>query len=654
MVQEGAGGSLAMSAHRVKRTSHRKAGISVLARNGHRPRQTSVHNSAMQTFNFPPHTGLILSERVERRLAAVLAADVAGYSRLMGLDEERTHANLKSFRKTLVDPSVAAHRGRIVKNTGDGMLVEFASAVDAARCAVEIQRSIAAQNADVPQDARIEYRIGIHVGDIIIDDNDIFGDGVNIAARLEGIAEPGGICISEDAHRQIRGKVDCAFGDMGAQTLKNIAEPMRTWRAQIGGGASAVTSTNPPTEAPQPLARPDGPSIAVLPFQNMSGDPEQDYFADGIAEEITIALSRFPRLAVAARNSSFSFKGKSQNARLIGRELGVRYMLTGAIRKSQSNVRISTELTDTSTGLQQWAEKYDDHLSEIFKLQDQITERVVGTLEPLLRKAEIERALKQRATDLNAYELYLRGRARFHAMSREGLEEGLSLFYRALDADPTLGIAVALAGVARSYLMFAGWLELDETVALEQMRLARAALDSDPNDPEIVACVARTIAFLGRDDETALQLADRATELCPNLALAWNHRGWVNMNCGRPAEALVSLERALSLSPHDPMEYDTLTAMAWACFTLNDYQRSVDLAKRATQLNARFSSTWRMLAAALVASHQKEKAVEAARQVLKIEPGFRVSTLRQRFRFRYPDGVRESYEVALRTAGLPD
>ena len=244
-------------------------------------------------------------------------------------------------------------------------------------------------------------------------------------------------------------------------------------------------------------------------------------------------------------------------------------------------------------------------------------------MEPLLRKAEIERALKQRATDLTAYELYLRGRSRFHTMSREGLEEALSLFYRALDADPNLGIAIALAGVTRSYLMFAGWLELDELVALEQMRLAGAALDSDPNDPEILACVARTIAFLGRDDDTALQLADRSTELCPNLALAWNHRGWVNMNCGRPAEALASLEQALALSPHDPMEYDTLTAMAWARFTLGDYSRSVDLAKRATQLNPRFSSTWRMLSAALVASGQAVKAAEAARQVLKIEPSFR-------------------------------
>jgi adenylate cyclase len=251
------------------------------------------------------------SARVERRLAAVLAADVAGYSRLMGLDEERTLANLKSFRKTLVDPSIAAHRGRIVKTTGDGVLVEFASAVDAARCAMEVQCGMAGQNADVPQDVKIEFRIGIHVGDIIVDDNDIFGDGVNIAARLEGIAEPGGICISDDAQRQVRGKVDFTFGDMGLQKLKNIAEPMRAWRMQVSASASAAAPVKRPAETAQPLALPDKPSIAVLPFQNMSGDPEQEYFADGMVEDITTALSRSKSLFVIARNSSFTYKGES-------------------------------------------------------------------------------------------------------------------------------------------------------------------------------------------------------------------------------------------------------------------------------------------------------------------------------------------------------
>ncbi|HEU0082189.1 MAG TPA: adenylate/guanylate cyclase domain-containing protein, partial [Bradyrhizobium sp.] len=280
---------------------------------------------------------------MERRLAAVLAADVAGYSRLMGRDEEGTLASLKSLRKTLVDPAIAAHRGRIVKTTGDGMLVEFASAVDAVRCAVEVQRGMAAQGADLPHDARIEFRIGIHVGDIIIDDNDIFGDGVNIAARLEGIAEPGGICMSDDAQRQVRGKVDFIFDDMGAQALKNIAEPMRAWRVRPEGAASTASklSIDPP-------ALPEKPAIAVLPFQNMSDDSEQEHFADGMVEDIITGLSRSKALLVIARNSTFTYKGKAVDIKQVGRELGVRYVLEGSVRKSGNRVRITGQLIDAA------------------------------------------------------------------------------------------------------------------------------------------------------------------------------------------------------------------------------------------------------------------------------------------------------------------
>jgi class 3 adenylate cyclase/TolB-like protein len=294
----------------------------------------------------------LTSARVERRLAAVLAADVAGYSRLMGRDEEGTLASLKSLRKSLVDPAIAAHRGRIVKTTGDGLLVEFASAVDAARCAIEVQRGMAEQNSNVPQDTRIEFRIGIHIGDIISDENDIFGDGVNIAARLEGIAESGGVCISDDAHRQIRGKVDIAFDDMGSQTLKNIAEPMRTWRMQFGNAHAAPSITQKElalSSGPQ-LALPDKPSIAVLPFQNMSGDPEQDYFADGMVEDIITALSRIRWLFVIARNSSFTYKGRSVDIKQVGRELGVHYVLEGSVRKSGARLRITGQLIDPSPG----------------------------------------------------------------------------------------------------------------------------------------------------------------------------------------------------------------------------------------------------------------------------------------------------------------
>ena len=291
-------------------------------------------------------------ERVERRLAAVLAADVAGYSRLMGVDEEGTLARLKAVRKTLVDPTIANYRGRIVKTTGDGMLVEFASAVDAVRGAVEVQRGMAEQNASVPQDQRIEFRIGIHVGDIIIDDNDIFGDGVNIAARLEGIAEPGGVRLSDDTYRQIRGKVEIACDDMGPQALKNIAEPMRAWRVR-GQSALQAQSGSPASQAPA-LPLPDKPSIAVLPFQNLSGDPEQEFFADGIVEDITTALSRFKSLFVIARNSSFTYKGKAVDIKQVGRELGVRYVLEGSVRKASGRVRIAGQLIDAATGVHLW------------------------------------------------------------------------------------------------------------------------------------------------------------------------------------------------------------------------------------------------------------------------------------------------------------
>src|SRR3954451_7310759 len=317
----------------------------------------------------------------------------------MGVDEERTLAELKTLRKTLVDPTIAAHRGRIVKTTGDGMLVEFASAVDAARGAAEVQRAMAKQNTNVPPDDRIDFRIGIHVGDIIIDDNDIFGDGVNIAARLEGIAEPGGICISDDAQRQIRGKIDLIYEDMGPQNLKNIAEPMRAWRIQVDTTTAISSRVAPPSEV---LALPDKPSIAVLPFQNLSGDPEQEYFADGMVEDIITALSRFRSLFVIARNSSFTYKGRAVDVKRVGLELGVRYVLEGGVRKAAGRVRITGQLIDAATGAHLWADRFDGALENIFELQDKVTQEVVGAIAPELDRAEIERASRRQTGNVDA------------------------------------------------------------------------------------------------------------------------------------------------------------------------------------------------------------------------------------------------------------
>jgi adenylate cyclase len=356
----------------------------------------------------------LTGERLERRLAAVLAADVAGYSRLMGGDEEGTLARLKAARKAVVDPTIAAHRGRIVKTTGDGMLVEFASAVDAARCAAEVQTGMAQQNTAVPKEMRIEFRIGIHVGDIIIDDNDIFGDGVNIAARLEGIAEPGGVCISDDAQPQIRGEVEIGFDDMGLQTLKNIAEPMHAWSVQSGDYAPSLPSKSSAVM----LALPDKPSIAVLPFQNMSGDVEQEYFADRMVEDITTALSRIKWLFVIARNSSFIYRGKAFDIKQVGRELGVRYVLEGSVRKAGNRIRITGQLIDAESGNHIWADRFDGDLNDVFDLQDKITESVIGAVSPKLQQTEIERSNRKLPANLTAYDYYLRGCSKVHMSKR--------------------------------------------------------------------------------------------------------------------------------------------------------------------------------------------------------------------------------------------
>jgi adenylate cyclase len=330
----------------------------------------------------------MVEQRVQRRLAAILAGDVAGYSRLMGADEEGTLSRLNVHRREFLEPKIADHRGRIVKRTGDGVLIEFASAVDATRCAVEIQHGMVERNALVPQDKRIELRIGIHVGDVMIEDGDIFGDGVNIAARLEGIASPGGICISDDAYRQVRGKLDANFQDAGEHELKNIARPVQVYQLHPGGDAK---------QAPA-LALPDKPSIAVLPFQNLSGDPEQEYFADGMVEDIITGLSRIKWLFVIARNSTFTYKGRPVDVKQVGRELGVRYVLEGSVRKATDRVRITGQLVDTATGAHVWAERYDRRLEDIFALQDEITLNVVGAIEPSLRYAEIERVKRKRPT----------------------------------------------------------------------------------------------------------------------------------------------------------------------------------------------------------------------------------------------------------------
>jgi len=579
-------------------------------------------------------------------LAAILAADVVGSCRLIGIDEEGTLAQLKALRKTLFDPKIAQHHGRIVKNTGDGALVEFASVVDAVRCADDVQRGVAEQNTNVPQDKRIEFRIGIHLGDIIIADDDIFGDGVNIAVRLEGIAEPGGICISDDAHRQVRGKVESSLEDMGTQTLKNIAEPMRAWRVRIGPSSSPATKK--PTETAQLLALPDKPSIAVLPFHNMSGDPEQEYFADGIVEDIITALSRFKSLFVIARNSSFTFKGRAVDIKEVGRRLGVRYVLEGSVRKASGKVRITGQLIDAVTGAHIWADRFERDLSDIFALQDEVTLAVVSAIEPKLFQTEIELATRRRPENLTAYDFYLRAMPQYYLTTREGLAEAIRLAHRALELDPRFGSVAALAGLCHTLNVVLGYANDPQFDRKEAVRLARLALSIDDGDPETLARAAVISAFMVGDSEAEIEMADRAVALNPNSWITWNSRGHVYRIAGLPEEAIRSFERVIRMSPVDPRQHMTLTGIGQALIELGRFDAAIVVLKKALRQNL-YLTTYRCLASAFAHLGRDAEAHDAAARVLEIDPAFTISALIA----RVPKNSKLFIE-GLRKAGLPE
>ena len=590
-------------------------------------------------------------ERVERRLAAVLAADVAGYSRLMGRDEERTLANLKSFRKTLVDPAIAAHRGRIVKTTGDGMLVEFASAVDAARCAVEVQRGMAGQNADVPQDLRIEFRIGIHVGDIIIDDNDIFGDGVNIAARLEGIAEPGGVCISDDAYRQIRGKIDITFDDIGEQTLKNITEPMRAWHIRLAGEAApSIRSSSSPIQV-QNLALPDKPSIVVLPFDNMSAEPGQDYLADGIVEAITAALSCIRSFFVIARSSAFTYKGRATNARDIGKQLGVAYLLEGSVQKAGNRLRIIVQLIETEGGAHVWSSRFDGAIDDFFDLEDRITEQVAGALQPSIRIAEIERSRRKRPQDLSSYDYTMRAMPHVWALEKEESGKALALLEKALAIDPEYPLALSLAGWCHAQRSVYNWADdIAESQAMARS-LAERAAEMSGDDPVILAVLGAVHTFV-RNHGTARVLLERSVALDPNAAWAWTRLGWLESYADQPQKAIGNFERALRLSPIDPMNFNNYVGMGSAHEVAQEYDKAAAFYRRALEERPNASWIYRNLASSLSGAGRVEEAKQAFAEVMRRYPDLTVSKFKQAMVFS-PAALNRMAEN-LRKLGLPD
>ena len=585
----------------------------------------------------------------------MLAADVAGYSRLIGADEEGTLARLKAVRKAIVNPAIASHRGHIVKTTGDGILIEFASAVDAVRSAVEIQRSMAEQNAAVPPDQRIEFRIGIHVGDVIFDDNDIFGDGVNIAARLERIAEPGGVCISDDAYRQVRGKVEITCGDMGQQSLKNIAEPMRAWRVRLTGQTpSAVKSSSALSQA-RVLPLPDKPSIAVLPFQNMSGDPEQEYFADGIVEDIITALSHFKALFVIARNSSFTYKGRAVDVKQVGRELGVGYVLEGSVRKAANRMRITGQLVDTATGTHLWADRFDGGLGDIFDLQDQVTESVVGAIAPAVEKAEIERAKRKPTESLDAHALYLRGSARLYQFaSRQANEEALRLFNSAIELDPDFAPAYGRAAACYAWAKGNSWISVTPNEVAEVTRLAQRAVELGKDDAIALAASGWALAYVVRDLGAGAAFIDRALVLNSNLAEAFFCGGWAKNWLGEPEAAIERFARAIRLSPLDPWVIGMRVGTAHAHFFLGRYDEATSWAAMALQDNPDLPPGLRIDAASNAMAGRPVQAHKAIDRLRQLNPALRVSNLKDVLGpYQHAEDLAR-YEEGLRQAGLPE
>ncbi len=587
-------------------------------------------------------------QRENRRLAAIVAADIAGYSRLIGQDEEGTLHALRSLRQELIDPLIGEHAGRIANTAGDSLLLEFPSAVDAVRCALAIQQGMAERNENADGDRQIRFRIGINVGDVVAEADDLLGDGVNLAARLEGLAEPGGICLSAAAHDYVVGKVDAVFADSGEHDLKNIARPIHVWRwrADVSGASPSM----PGSSARVPL--PTNPSIAVLAFDNMSGDPEQEYFADGVAEEIITALSKFRWFFVIDRNSSFAYKGKAVPVRRVAEELGVRYVLEGSVRKSGSRVRISAELIDATTGSHLWAERYDRELADIFDLQDDITETIVGALEPELGGAERARAERKPPDSLDAWDHYQRGLWHYWRYSKDDAEAAEQQFQSAIELDPDFG--PARAGLA--YILFnevvQGWTDAPDATLRRGLQAAQQAVSLDDRDAFAHCVLGRVHTILG-DPETAIRELEIALDLNPNLAAAHFGLGFALVWSGRPREALPHFYRAIRQSPHDPNRSGFELMTGYAHMLSGEYDAAVEWQRKAARhANSGF---WPHLhlAVAFVELERLDEARTALDVALQARAGLSVTAVSAIIRKLHPP-LKDRFLNALRKAGLPE
>ncbi len=568
----------------------------------------------------------------------------------MGADEVATLDALTA-RREILDGLIATHGGRIANTAGDSVLAEFGSAVDAVRCAVEAQASLAKANSTLPESRQINFRIGVHVGDVMVRAGDLFGDGVNIAARLQTLAKAGGLCISGVTYDHVRKILPLSFTDLGPQTVKNIEEPIRAYevRSQAEAASSALEEASSLGNG-TPLALPDKPSIAVLPFQNMSGDPEQEYFADGMVEEITTALSRFKWLFVIARNSSFAFKGKAVDVKEVGRRLGVRYVLEGSVRKAAGKVRITGQLIDAMTGVHIWGDRFERDQTDVFALQDEVTVAVVSAIQPKLLQTEIGMATRRRPENLTAYDFFLRAMQQYYPSTREGLAETIRLAHRALELEPRFGFVAALAGVCHMQNVLWGYAVDPQFERKEAVRLLRLALSIDEGDPDTIAMVAMTSAYMVGDSESEIELADRAVALNPNSFRAWSCKGQVYRIAGLPEEAVQSFERANRMSPIDPLLYRSFTGMGLALIELRRFDEAIVAGKKSLRQNPSYSLAHRCLASAFAHLGRDAEAREAAARLLDVDPDFTISAWIAR------GGQSNSRLLieGLRKAGLPE
>jgi adenylate cyclase len=569
-----------------------------------------------------------------RRCGGVFAAD--------GADEEGTLERLKALRRELLDPKIAEHHGRIVKTTGDGLLVEFASVVDAVRCAVEVQQAMAERDTGVGADSRIELRIGINLGDVIVEGDDLYGDGVNIAARIEALADAGAVFVSNTVHDHVRDRLPFVFEDLGEQQVKNIARPVRVYRVRDAAAKSPLAPAAPG------LPLPDKPSVAVLAFTNMSGDPEQEFFADGIAEDVITALSRYPSLFVIARNSSFTYKGRAVDVKQVGRELGVRYVLEGGLRKAGNRIRVTAQLVEAETGKHVWAEHYDRDLADIFVVQDEITEAVTIAIAPAIADAEQQRAMRKPPGSLDAWAAYQRGLWHVSKFTSDDMALAERFFQRAMELDSSFSGAYVGLAISQSLATdFRARGLLDTRNSMEA--LARRAVALDGADAEARSVLANAL-WTRADYEGALAEAERALATTPNLAFAHHMRGTTLIFSGRPKEGVAALERSIRLDPREPRAAVRLNQLALGLYFSREYAAAADVAKRAIRSYPDFAHPYRWLAAALGQLGRIAEAKEALEQAIAIVPGAFETRVRVRVAWMRPEDHAHMLE-GLRRAG---